>query len=184
MQLLGFSLLSIGAVLSNAIPIDYVRDYNAYLMLGKNLYANGTYVDFKGELAWRPPGMALLYGIPLLVGIPEQLSVWTINSGILLIVFFCVKVFGQRNDCEALVIRDPGCSGDLPGNEPPLLLLPIAHLPSIATMLLLLVLVPTMARALAELLTVRLADRGRLDGNQCLVSCQSYPRVSHPLGGP
>ena len=166
-----FGLLAtipIALMLTSAISIEYVRDYDVYLKLGKSLYAGGAYIDTLGELAWRPPGMAFLYGFPLFMGVSEQWTVFTINSGICLIIFYCIKAFlGRAAIAEVWSTVIPGASLICLATAP-LLLLPIAHIPSIASMLLILVLIPTSAQGLAEFPLSRWFIAGVLTGISAL----------------
>lgn len=149
----GYGLLAaipVGLVLSSAIQMEYVRDYHAYLMLGKSLYADGTYVDYRGEVAWRPPGTSLLYALPSLVGIRDQSSICAINSGVFVIIFLCIKKFIGRDATADLWFAVVPAATVICLATSYLLFLPIAHLPPLALMLLALVLVPTRARPLAD----------------------------------
>ena len=142
--------IPVGQVLSSAIRMEYVRDYHAYLMLGKSLYADGTYVDYRGEVAWRPPGTSLLYALPSLVGIPDQSGICAINSGVLVIIFLCIKKFIGRDATADLWFAVVPAATVICLATSYLLFLPIAHLPPLALMLFVLVLVPTRARPLAD----------------------------------
>jgi hypothetical protein len=157
----GFGLLiaiPLGLALSVATPIEYVRDYAAYLKLAQSLYSIGDYSDIsEGNLvsgiydtvAWRPPGVALLYGLPIRFGVPNQESVWLINSVIAAVAFLFVRSSLRRARGPIYVVAGAGlivCLTTLP-----FLLLPIAHLPAFATLALLLLLVPTESRRLAQL---------------------------------
>jgi len=92
-------------------PIEYVRDYAAYLKLAQNLYSSGDYSDVSDGnesdapdvLAWRPPGVALLYGLPIAMGVPVQISVWLINSVIAMSVFFFAKWFLNFREAQASI---------------------------------------------------------------------------------
>ncbi|HWY63123.1 MAG TPA: hypothetical protein VNW15_14570 [Rhizomicrobium sp.] len=168
--------IPLGLVFSLATPIAYVRDYAAYLRLAQSLYSTGDYSDisegnFTGvadTLAWRPPGMALLYGLPIHLGIPPQLSVWLVNSVIALTIFFFVKrsLRGGQEKGPATLVAFAGlivCLTTLP-----FFLLPIAHPPAVAILVLLLLLVPTQGRLLAHLDLFRWLLAGFLIGASAL----------------
>lgn len=140
-----------GFLLSLAIPVEYVRDYAAYLRLAQNLYSTGDYSEVSDGnltgvpdvLAWRPPGVALLYGLPIALGVPIQMSVWIIDSAITLVVFFFAKlsltVYGPQGSAGTVAML--GLILFLSTSL--LFLLPISHFPSIAVLCCLLLLVPT-----------------------------------------
>jgi len=159
-----------------AIPIEYVRDYAAYLKLAQNLYSSGDYSDVSDGnesdapdvLAWRPPGVALLYGLPIAMGVPVQISVWLINSVIAMSVFFFAKWFLNFREAQAsigtivvsaLVILLSTCL---------LFPLPISHFPAIAILCLLLMLVPTQSELTARQNTSRWLLAGLLIGLSAL----------------
>jgi hypothetical protein len=146
-----------GFLLSLAIPVEYVRDYAAYLRLAQNLYSTGDYSEVSDGnvtgvpdvLAWRPPGVALLYGLPIALGLPIQMSVWVINSLIALMVFFFAKssltVQGPQGSAGTVVIL--GLVVFLSTSL--LFLLPISHFSAIAVLCCLLLVVPTRSDLIA-----------------------------------
>jgi hypothetical protein len=160
--------IPLGLILSLAVSMTYVDDYLAYLRLAKDLYTSGGYSDLHHTVAWRPPGMALLYGIPIRLGVSPQASVWLINSGLCLIAYLCVRSLSRA--CRA---REARPSGALAGLVLclallPLMLLPIAHLPSIATMLIIVILIPTSAAGLAGTPLISWFVAGALTGVSAL----------------
>jgi hypothetical protein len=169
--------IPLGLALSVATPIEYVRDYAAYLKLAQSLYSTGDYSDFSDgnfsdpnpdTLAWRPPGPALLYGLPIHLGIPTQASVWLINSLIVIIIFLFVRssLYRSQLRAPAWLVAFAGlviCFATLP-----FLLLPIAHPPVIATLALLLLLVPIESSDLMRLNWSRWLLAGLLIGISAL----------------
>jgi hypothetical protein len=168
--------IPLGLALSLATPIEYVRDYGTYLKLAYSLYSTGDYSDFSegnfvdpaDTLAWRPPGPSLLYGLPIWMGVPPQVSVWIINSLIALIVLFFV-----RSSLESRQTRAPIWVVAVAGiavcfTTLPFMLLPIAHFPVIATLALLLLLVPTGSRLISRLSLSRWLLAGCLIGASAL----------------
>ncbi len=169
--------IPLGLVLSLATPIEYVRDYGVYLKLGQSLYATGDYSDISegnvsggpaDTLAWRPPGMALLYGLPIHFGLPMQASVWVINSLIAIILFAFVRLSTNSRKSEGPLYMVAGLGAIVCFTTVPFLLLPIAHLPAIATLALLLLLVPTDSRRLVELSWSKWLLAGLLTGASAL----------------
>jgi hypothetical protein len=143
--------IPLGLALSIAIPMDYILDYEAYLDLARRLYASGDYSDSFNTRAWRPPGMALLYGLPISLGATAQLSVWVVNSAILALLFSVVKrwLASAADDISmpaTIAFATLVCLALLPW-----LLLPIAHIPAIAGIALVLLLVPVSADAITGL---------------------------------
>jgi hypothetical protein len=175
----GLGLLAaipLGLALSLVTPIEYVRDYAVYLKLAQTLYSTGDYSDFSegnfvdpaDTLAWRPPGTSLLYGLPIWTGVPAQLSVWIINALIALIVLFFV-----RSSLEARQARAPIGTVVIAGivvcfTTLPFMLLPISHFPVIASLAVLLLLVPTESRHLSRLSLFRWLLAGFLIGASAL----------------
>ncbi|MDX1935240.1 MAG: hypothetical protein SFU56_21795 [Capsulimonadales bacterium] len=163
----GFGLLAaipVGLLLTLSIRMDYILDYEVFLQLAKSIYTTGKYEDWYGTVAWRPPGTALCYGLPMRLGLSPQLSVWLVNSLLFVAVFgfirACHRVFPVRSHLFGIV---PGalvlCLATLP-----FLLLPISHLPSIATMIGVLWLIPTSAELLRRTPPVRWLAAGILIG--------------------
>jgi hypothetical protein len=168
--------IPLGLALSLATPIEYVRDYGTYLKLAQSLYTTGDYSDFSegnfvnpaDTVAWRPPGTSLLYGLPMSMGVPPQMSVWIINALIALIVLFFV-----RSSLESRQAKAPVWAVVIAGiivcfTTLPFMLLPISHFPVIATLAVLLLLVPTRYRHLLRLSLFRWLLAGFLVGASAL----------------
>jgi hypothetical protein len=161
--------IPLGLAFSLATPIDYVLDYRAYLNLAKSLYDTGTYLDISegsevpDVVAWRPPGVALLVGLPIYFGVPAQLAVWLVNSAIALAVFFCIRrILGPSARAPLLPIAIFGVLIAL--ITLPFMVLPIAHLPGIVIILVLLLLVSTDSRVLVGMSWLRWFFAGVLIG--------------------
>jgi hypothetical protein len=165
-----------GFFLSSAIPIEYVRDYGAYLKLAQTLYTSGDYSDVSegNELdppdvfAWRPPGMALLYGLPIAIGIPIQTSVWMINSLIAVVVFYFAKSSLNFRGAQGTVAGVATAGLVIFLSTSLLLLVPISHFPAIATLSLLLMMVPTQNESIRRVSTSKWAVGGFLVGLSAL----------------
>jgi hypothetical protein len=174
----GYGLLvaiPLGLAFSLATPIEYILDYRAYLNLAKSLYDTGSYLDtsegnFENPpdvVAWRPPGVSLLYGLPIYFGVPAQLAVWLVNTAIALTVFFCIKrIPGSSARGPIFLIAISGALIVL--ITLPFLLLPIAHLPVVATLLVVLLLVSTDSLVLVGMSWLRWFVAGALIGVSAL----------------
>jgi hypothetical protein len=165
-----------GFLLSQAIPVEYVRDYAAYLKLAQNLYSAGDYSDVSegNELdppdvfAWRPPGVALLYGLPISIGVPVQMSVWLINSVIAVVVFFFAKWSLNFREAQGSIATIAISALVVLLSTSLLFLLPISHFPAIALLCLLLMLVPTESERIARNNTSKWVLAGLLIGLSAL----------------
>lgn len=150
--------IPLGLLFSLAIPVEYVRDYAAYMGLGQHLYSTGDYSDVSegnehdppDVFAWRPPGVPLLYGLPVAMGVPVQLAVWAINSVIAVIVFFFAKWSLKSREAEGSIATIVTSALVTLLSTSLLFLLPVSHFPAIALLCLVLMLVPTKFELIAQ----------------------------------
>jgi hypothetical protein len=112
--------------------------------------------------------MALVYGLPIYLAVPAQISVWLINSLIALVVANFVRVSLFSANVPSMCLSTVAAAFVIGLACLPFFLLPISHLPAIATMILLLMLLPTDKSTLARLPSLYWLAAGILVGLSAL----------------